>query len=184
MQKRLVLTIIVPVALTACGGSSAAGARAVAHTSPLAAASPTPVTSSPTPVTSSPTPITASPAPVTASPTVLTAKLTPEGGSKVTGTATVTTTGASFTIRLEAKGLKPTTTHQAQIRAGTCGSNGPIVFPLENMVANGAGDAVGSTWVHHPYRVPASGWYVEIHQGTTSSGTGATPVACAKLPAH
>src|SRR5215813_1833092 len=134
MQKRLVLTMIVPVALTACGGPSAAGARAVAHTSPLAAASPTPITASPTPVT--------------ASPTVLTAKLTPEGGSKVTGTATVTTTGSSFTIHLEAKGLKPTTTHQAQIRSGTCGSNGPIVFPLENMVANGAGDAVGSTWIH------------------------------------
>jgi len=157
MQKRLVLTIIVPAALTACGGHPAVGARAVAQAAPVAAASPTPVTTSPTHVTSSPTHVTASPAQVTSSPaqvtpppTVLTAKLTPESGSKAAGTATVTTAGATFTIRLEATGLQPATTHPAQIRAGTCGSNGPIVFPLENMVTNGAGHAVAATWIHHP----------------------------------
>src|SRR5215813_3326797 len=148
MQKRLVLTIIVPAALTACGGHPAVGARAVAQAAPVAAASPTPVTTSPTHVTSSP-------AQVTPPPTVLTAKLTPESGSKAAGTATVTTAGATFTIRLEATGLQPATTHPAQIRAGTCGSNGPIVFPLENMVTNGAGHAVAATWIHHPYQVPA-----------------------------
>jgi len=198
MQKRLVLTIIVPAALTACGGHPAVGARAVAQAAPVAAASPTPVTTSPTHVTSSPThvtaspthvtaspaPVTSSPAPVTPPPTVLTAKLTPESGSKVAGTATVTTAGATFTIRLEATGLQPATTHPAHIRAGTCGSNGPIVFPLENMVTNGAGHAVAATWIHHPYQVPASGWFVEILQGPTSSGSGAKPIACAKLPAH
>src|SRR5262249_26478303 len=122
------------------------GRQAVAQAAPVAAASPTPVTTSPTHVTSSPTHVTASPARVPSSPaqvtpppTVLTAKLTPESGSKVAGTATVTTAGATFTIRLEATGLQPATTHPAQIRAGTCGSNGPIVFPLENMVTNGAG---------------------------------------------
>ena len=162
MHKRLVLTMIVPVALAACSDHSVFGARTVAHTSPVAAASPTPVTSS---------------------PIVLTTKLTPESGSKVTGTATVTTAGASFTIRLDATGLRAATTHPAHIHAGTCGSNGPIVFPLENMVANGAGDAVASTWIHHPYQVPASGWYVEIHQVPPSSGAGETPIACAKLPA-
>src|SRR5215472_2812605 len=176
MQKRLVLTIIVPAALTACGGHPAVGARAVAQAAPVAAASPTPVTTSPAPVTSSP-------APVTPPPTVLTAKLTPESGSKVAGTATVTTAGATFTIRLEATGLQPATTHPAHIRAGTCGINGPIVFPLENMVTNGAGHAVAATWIHHPYQVPASGWFVEILQGPTSSGSGAKPIACAKLPA-
>jgi len=184
MQKRLVLTIIVPAALTACGGHPAVGARAVAQAAPVAAASPTPVTTSPTHVTASPAQVTSSPAPVTPPPTVLTAKLTPESGSKVAGTATVTTAGATFTIRLEATGLQPATTHPAHIRAGTCGSNGPIVFPLENMVTNGAGHAVAATWIHHPYQVPASGWFVEILQGPTSSGSGAKPIACAKLPAH
>ena len=80
MQKPLVLTMIVPAVLAACGGQSASAARAVAQASPIAAASPTAVAASP-------------PAAVTASPVVLTAKLVPESGSKVTGTARVTTAG-------------------------------------------------------------------------------------------
>lgn len=185
MQKPLVLTMIVPAVLAACGGQSASAARAVAQASPIAAASPTAVTSPPARVPPSPpAAVTASPTAVTASPVVLTAKLVPESGSKVTGTARVTTAGASFTIRLEATGLKPATTHVAHIHAGACGTNGPIVFPLENLVANGSGDAVSTTWIRHPYQVPASGWSVQIHQGPTMSGTGGTPIACAKLPAH
>lgn len=193
MQKPLVLTMIVPAVLAACGGQSASAARAVAQASPIAAASPTAVTSPPARVppsppaavtASPPAAVTASPTAVTASPVVLTAKLVPESGSKVTGTARVTTAGASFTIRLEATGLKPATTHVAHIHAGACGTNGPIVFPLENLVANGSGDAVSTTWIRHPYQVPASGWSVQIHQGPTMSGTGGTPIACAKLPAH
>src|SRR5262249_6494883 len=127
MQKRLVLTIIVPAALTACGGHPAVGARAVAQAAPVAAASPTPVTTSPTHVTSSPTHVTASPAQVTSSPaqvtpppTVLTAKLTPESGSKAAGTATVTTAGAGFTVRPGAAGLTPAPPPPPPHRPATC----------------------------------------------------------------
>ena len=198
MQKRFVSTIIVSVALAACGGHSASGAQAVAHTTTLAAASPTAVTTppttaasptakttppSPTAKTTPPTPA-ASPTAPTAPPAAITAKLTPESGSKVGGTAIITTSGSTFTVRLEATGLRPSSTHPAHIHAGTCGSNGPIVYPLENLVSNGAGDAVSNTWIHHPYQVPASGWYVEIHQGPSMSGTGATHIACAQLRAH
>jgi Cu/Zn superoxide dismutase len=108
----------------------------------------------------------------------------PQSGSKVTGTVRVAASGASFTIRLEATGLQPATTHLAHIHAGACGTNGAIVFPLESMVANGSGDAAATTWIRHPYQVPASGWSVQIHKGPTMSGTGGTPIACASLPAH
>jgi len=201
MQKRFVSTMIVSVALAACGGHSASGAQAVAHTSPIAAASPTAMTTPPT-TAASPTAKTAPPTtaasptakttPTTAAspaasmtpPITLTAKLVPGSGSKVGGTAIVTTSGSTFTVRLEATGLRPSSTHPAHIHAGTCGSNGPIVYLLENLVSNGAGDAVSNTWIHHPYQVPASGWYVQIHQGPSMSGTGATHIACAQLRAH
>src|SRR5215472_17550077 len=188
MQKRFVSTRIVSVAVVAFNKHSASGAQAVAHTSPIAAASPTAMTTPPTTAaspTAKTTPTTAaSPAASMTPPITLTAKLVPESGSKVGGTAIVTTSGSTFTVRLEATGLRPSSTHPAHIHAGTCGSNGPIVYPLENLVSNGAGDAVSNTWIHHPYQVPASGWYVQIHQGPSMSGTGATHIACAQLRAH
>lgn len=153
MYKRAVLTMILPVALAACGTHSAPAARTVSHPSPVGAAS----------------------------PMVLTQQLSSEHGSSVTGTTTVTTSDTSFTIRLQVAGLRPSSTHPSHIHAGACGSNGPVVFPLEVLTADGTGDAVATTVIRRAYKVPPRGWYVCVHQGPTMTGTGDTPIACADL---
>ena len=153
MYRRLVLTITLPIALTACGTQPAPTTRTVSHSSPVGAAS----------------------------PMVLSQQLRSEHGSSVTGTATVTTSDPSFTIRLQVAGLRPSTRHPSHIHAGACGSSGPVVFPLEVLTADGTGDAVATTVIRHAFNVPARGWYVCIHQGPAMTGAGDTPVACADL---
>lgn len=153
MYKRLVSTMILPVALAACGGHSASSATAASQRSPSGVAS----------------------------PVVLTQRLSPEHGSPVAGTATVTSSPTSFTIRLQVAGLQPATTHPTDIHAGTCGSNGSVVYPLEVLTADHTGDAVATTVIHHAYNVPPGGWDVSVLQGPTMTGTGNTPIACADL---
>ena len=177
MNMRLVLTMIVCVALAACGGGHAAsGARAVSNPSP------TGVAASPPGVAASPPGVAASPTGVASPPVSLTQQLSSENGSTATGMATVTRSPGSFTIRLDMAGLRPATTHSALIHAGTCGSNGRVVYPLEVLAANGGGVAVSTTVIHYPYEVPASGWYVCVHQGPEMTGTGGTVIAYAELP--
>jgi len=154
MYKRLVLSMIVPVAVAACGGHSASSATAASQRSPIG---------------------------VAASPVVLTQRLSSEHGSSVAGTATVTSSPTSFTIRLQVAGLQPATTHPTDIHAGTCGSNGSVVYPLEVLTADHTGDAVATTVIHHAYKVPPGGWDVSVLQGPTMTGTGDTPIACADL---
>ena len=153
MYKRLMLTMIVPVALAACGGHSASSATAGSKSSPIGVAS----------------------------PVVLTQRLSSEHGSSVAGTATVTSSPTSFTVRLQVAGLQPATTHPTDIHTGTCGSNGSVVYPLEVLKADHTGDAAATTVIHHAYNVPPGGWDVSILQGPTMTGTGDTPIACANL---
>jgi len=153
MYKRLLLTMIVPVAVAACGGHSASSAGAVSHPSGIALAS----------------------------PMVLTQRLSSEHGSSAAGTATVTSSPTSFTIRLQVAGLQPATTHPSSIHAGTCGSSGAVVYPLEVLTADHTGDAVATTVIHHAYNVAPRGWDVSVLQGPTMTGTGDTPIACADL---
>jgi hypothetical protein len=112
---------------------------------------------------------------------VLTQRLSSEHGSSVAGTATVTSSPTSFTIRLQVAGLQPATTHPTDIHVGTCRSNGSVVYPLEVLTADHTGDAVATTVIHHAYNVPPTGWDVSVLQGPTMTGTGDTPIACADL---
>jgi hypothetical protein len=44
-------------------------------------------------------------------------------------------------VAVSVSGLKPMSTHAEHIHAGTCGSNGPIKYPLANLVADARGNA-------------------------------------------
>src|SRR5437660_12841176 len=46
-----------------------------------------------------------------------------------------------LTVTITLFGLAPSSTHPAHIHAGDCDDNGPIIYPLNNVVANAAGDA-------------------------------------------
>ncbi|HKF77785.1 MAG TPA: CHRD domain-containing protein [Candidatus Dormibacteraeota bacterium] len=158
MHKRLALSIIT-VALAACGGHATSSAQALAQTSPKAT-------------------------PALSSPSALTAKMAPQNGSKAAGTVTVAATSPeSFTVRVDVTGLAPGTAHPAHIHSGPCGANGAIVYPLPTMVADHTGAAAETATVHHPYKVPTTGWSVNVHQGPTMAAPGDKIVACGVLPA-
>jgi quercetin dioxygenase-like cupin family protein len=82
------------------------------------------------------------------------------------------------TIRLI--GLAPNSTHPAHIHLGDCDDNGPILYPLNNVVANAAGDAHVTTVIPDVENgIPSSGWYVNVHNGPTlATFAQAIPIAC------
>jgi CHRD domain len=74
----------------------------------------------------------------------------------------------TLTVTVDASGLTPGP-HAAHIHLGSCMSQGPVLYMLKDLVANGRGR------VRHAVRVfknvttpvPAHGWYLNIHQGNS-----------------
>ncbi len=88
-----------------------------------------------------------------------------------TGTADlhVGSYGHELTVSISLTGLAPNSTHPAHIHAGnSCASNGAILYPLRNVVANEKGQASVTTVIHLSHAgIPASGWYINVHNGPT-----------------
>jgi CHRD domain len=85
------------------------------------------------------------------------------------------------TIRLV--GLTGNSAHFAHIHLGDCDDNGPILYPLTDVVANAPGDATMTTLIPEVEGwIPASGWYINVHR---DPGLGATdqfdPGACGNV---
>jgi Cu/Zn superoxide dismutase len=107
------------------------------------------------------------------------------------GHATVTYNPAAETISVtvNASGFTPGM-HAAHIHIGSCQSQGPVQYMLMDFTANGNGQIVNETrtvtGVTSP--IPASGWYLNVHQGTSddilSNGQPTIffrPLACANI---
>lgn len=109
----------------------------------------------------------------------ITVRLLPRNGSHAHGTATLRFVGRD-TLRtsLDVSGLEPGSRHPAHIHFGSCAGGGPIGYPLNDLVAGPGGEARGVTDTPGVYVVPPSGWFVNVHQGPTLAGEGATPIAC------
>ena len=88
------------------------------------------------------------------------------------GTATVAYNpqARTITVTLTASGLTPGA-HAAHIHVGSCASQGPVQYMLMDFVANGQGQIVNQvrtvTGVTMP--VPATGWYLNLHQGNSNN---------------
>jgi CHRD domain len=156
MIVRLVVTAIVSLAIVACSSS------ATARTSPSATHSPSPK----------------------ASPTGVSLPMSAENGGTAKGTVMLMKEMHAFSVRVHLVGLKPGSIHPSHIHSGTCGSNGPVVYPLQNVVANKSGDADITTMIRHPYQPTVHGWYVNVHQGPTMTPPGDVVIGCAELPHH
>jgi hypothetical protein len=114
-------------------------------------------------------------------------------GSRLSGSFTVTYDRAAqtLTVDISARGFVPGTTHAAHIHQGTCQAQGPVVYMLPDLVADGSGDIHTTrtvTGVTTP--PPASGWYLNIHLGDSNhilSGGNPTlafqPLLCANVDA-
>jgi len=74
----------------------------------------------------------------------------------------------TLTVTVNASGLTPGP-HAAHIHDGTCERQGPVEYMLTDLVANGQGkvtDAV-RVFTNVTTPIPASGWYLNIHQGNS-----------------
>jgi CHRD domain len=98
------------------------------------------------------------------------------------GTAHLTLSGKTLTVKLTLSGLQPKSSHAAHIHAGSCASQGAVIYPLQNVVADASGNANETTTIHNVSSIPGRNWYVNIHYSTDiSTQTGFNPIACGNV---
>ncbi len=104
-----------------------------------------------------------------------------------TGTANLSyNAGAkTLTVSIALIGLAPGSTHPAHIHVGSCASSkttDPIKYPFQNVVANGVGQGSSTTVLHNITSIPASGWYINVHNGPgLQPADQFTPIACGNI---
>lgn len=109
----------------------------------------------------------------------------PGVGNDVTGTATLSLNPTAHTlgVSLTVQGLDPNTEHPAHVHQGSCQSQGPVIYPLPDLKADGSGAAsVTFTFTGvTPTSIPGN-WYVNVHNTTAlSTQVGFTPLSCGNV---
>jgi hypothetical protein len=76
----------------------------------------------------------------------------------------------TLTVKVDASGLTAGM-HAAHIHLGSCASQGAVQFMMMDLVANSQGEIVDQTRVISGVTtgIPASGWYLNIHQGNSNT---------------
>jgi Cu/Zn superoxide dismutase len=104
-----------------------------------------------------PSPLTMAPLPQPGQHPQGSAKLTYEPGNK------------TLTVDVTASGLVPGSDHAVHVHLGACDSQGPVKYPLDDLMASPAGGAEVTTVVQNVAQAPpASGWYLNVHLGSAS----------------
>jgi hypothetical protein len=87
----------------------------------------------------------------------------------------------SVSIELKITGLQPNSSHVSHIHIGSCQQVGNISLALNQVVADGNGEADTRSTLTATYP-PASGtWYVVVHAGPDMQGTNASYLLCGNL---
>ena len=108
-------------------------------------------------------------------------KINPVGTATSKGTITVTAGARTTTVELKITGMQANTSHVSHIHVGSCAARGGIAFALNQVVADGQGDADTRTTLDVTYP-PASGrWYVVVHAGADMQGANASYLLCGNL---
>jgi hypothetical protein len=95
------------------------------------------------------------------------------------GRAQLTLSGRTLTVKLTLSGLQPGSSHAAHIHTGSCESQGAVIYPLSNVVADASGKSISTTIIKNVSSIPARGWYVNVHYSTDiATQTGFDPIAC------
>jgi hypothetical protein len=100
-----------------------------------------------------------------APPTRVKFTMTTQNGSGVTGTGEIIRATGSFTLTIKLTGMTPNSSHVSHLHAGRCGVPGGIVYAPQQVIADSSGAATTTSTLPAEYLVPASGWYVNVHQG-------------------
>jgi hypothetical protein len=97
------------------------------------------------------------------------------------GMATLTAGGGRLSVTLDVTGLVPGSSHGADIRTGTCESEGSdVVHRLDPLTADATGHAVATTVVAGVPAIPLGVWYVDVL--VAGAGPGAvTPLVCGNI---
>jgi hypothetical protein len=79
----------------------------------------------------------------------------------------------ALNVTVQVSGLQAGSTHAEHIHAGTCANEGKILYPLNNIVADKAGNATVTSTVNNVSGgIPATGWTVTVHSGSTAQSSG------------
>jgi Cu/Zn superoxide dismutase len=157
--NRVVALAALAATISACGASGGG----------TAAASPSP----------SPSPIAASPSP-SPSPSGPSFKLTGID-TTATGTITLVVQAGTVTLDLAISGLQPDSKHVSHIHLGSCQQRGSIAIGLNQVTADGQGNAETKTTITATYPPATGTWYVVVHAGPDMQGTNATYLLCGNL---
>ena len=104
--------------------------------------------------------------------------------SGVTGTGEVYKGAGSFTVSIHLKGMVPNSSHVSHVHVGTCAKPGGIAYALLQVIADGQGNATATSTVSEYYSMPATGWYVNVHEGENMDEAEYLPsISCGDLPA-
>ena len=98
--------------------------------------------------------------------------------STARATATLTSTADSMTrVVVAFSGLQPNTKHAGHFHAGSCASQGPVVIPLSEVVADASGNGTSTTMVETT-KIPAL-TYLNFHQrGAGETGGVGGGISC------
>jgi len=74
----------------------------------------------------------------------------------------------TLTVTTTASGLAPGSSHAQHIHLGSCAAQGAVKYGLDDLVASPTGTAETTTVVQNAEAPPASGWYLNVHLGSSS----------------
>ena len=106
-----------------------------------------------------------------AASTAVTMAPPPLPGQHPQGSAKLTYDPAKKTLSVDAtaSGLVAGSAHAVHIHLGSCASQGAVKYPLNDLVASPTGSAETTTVIQNVDQAPpASGWYVNVHLGSSS----------------
>jgi hypothetical protein len=105
-----------------------------------------------------------------------------DASETASGTAQLTLSARTLTVKLTLSGLQPGTSHAAHIHAGSCASEGAVIYTLSNVIADASGKSISTTTIKNVSSIPGTGWYVNVHYSTNlTTQTGFDPIACGNV---
>jgi hypothetical protein len=102
-------------------------------------------------------------------------------GTTAKGTITITTGPGTVTVELKIAGLLPKSSHVNHIHIGSCAARGGIKYALNQVEADGQGDADIKTTVKAVYPPTTGKLYVVVHAGPDMNGTNSKYLLCGNI---
>ena len=109
-------------------------------------------------------------------------KLNPADSSVTSkGTITVIAGPKTTSVELKITGLQASSSHVSHIHLGSCTGRGGIAFALNQVIADGQGNAETKTTLNISYPPPGPKWYAVVHSGADMQGSNSKYLLCGNL---